>query len=149
MKDLKNILVAVDFNDVVGDLMGYAESLAEKFDAKLWLVHVTAPSPDNIGPEPAPQYLRDFKAEELKDEHRNLQNLCDIFLDKSIAVDALLIIGSTVETVLEEAEKLNCDLLITGTHKHGFFHNLLSENVSLDLFKKSRIPLLTIPIDEE
>ena len=34
MKIFKNILVAVDFNDAVGELMAYAESIAEKFGAK-------------------------------------------------------------------------------------------------------------------
>jgi nucleotide-binding universal stress UspA family protein len=148
MEQLKNILVAVDFNDAVGELLGYAESLAEKFGAKVWVVHVAEPDPDFVGYEPGPQYIRDYKAEDLRDEHRNLQTICKSFLGEEIENEALLIQGSTVETVLEEAKKLKSDLLIVGTHKHSFLHNLLRESVSLELLKKANIPLLAIPIEE-
>jgi len=149
MNDLKTILVAIDFNDAIGELMSYAEMLALKFDAKVWVVHVAAPDPDFVGYEPGPQYIRDFRADELKGEHKQLQDICNTFLAPEIDKGALLIQGSTVETVLAEARKLNADLLIVGNHKHSFLHNLLSESVSLELLKNGNIPLLTIPISEE
>lgn len=149
MSDIKNILVAVDFNDSIGEVMSYAESMALKFEAKVWVVYVAAPDPDFVGYEPGPQYIRDFKADELREEHRRLQNICESFLAPEIESEALLIKGSTVETVMEEAEKLKADLLIVGTHKHSFLHNLLKESVSLKLLKKGNIPLLAIPIDED
>jgi len=147
-KEFKNIMVAVDFNDAVGKLLGYAEALALKFEAKIWVVHVADPDPDFVGYEPGPQYIRDFRADELRDEHKKLQNISNMFLDKKIESTALLIQGSKVETVLNEAKKLKADLLIVGNHKHSFLHNLLSESVSLELLKNGNIPLLTIPIDE-
>jgi nucleotide-binding universal stress UspA family protein len=148
MIQFKNILVAIDFNDAVGELLGYAETLAKQYDAKIWVVHVAAPDPDFVGYEPGPQYIRDFRASELREEHKKLQSMCKIFLDKDIKSEALLIQGSTVETVLEEAKKLNSDLLIVGTHKHSFLHDLLQESVSLKLLKNANIPLLAIPIEE-
>src|SRR5690606_21432080 len=147
--NFKNILVAIDFNDSIGELISYAEGIALKFEAKIWVVHVAAPNPDFVGYEAGPQYIRDIKAEELREEHRNLQNICQAFIDPEIECEALLIQGSTVESVLNEAKKLNADLLIVGTHKHSFLYNLLSENVSLKLLKSAEMPLLAIPIDEE
>lgn len=149
MKEIKNILVAIDFNDTVGELLSYAEGIATKFGAKIWVLHVAAPNPDFVGYEPGPQYVRDVKAEELREEHRSLQSICNTFLDPELECEALLIQGSTVESVIEEAKKLKSDMLIVGTHKHSFFHDLFSENVSLELLKKAEIPLLAIPIDEE
>lgn len=146
--EIKNILVAVDFNDSVGELLGYAESLAQKYDSKIWVVHVAEPSPEFIGYEPGPQYIRDIKADELREEHRNLQSICGIFLDKNIRSEALLIQGSTVEVIIEEVKKLTADLLIVGTHKHGFLYNLLAESVALELLKEADIPVLAIPIPD-
>lgn len=148
MRDLKNILVAVDFNDSVGEILDYAGSIALKFDAKVWVVYVAAPEPDFVGYEPGPQYIRDIRAEELREDHRRLQKISDTFLDSDIETEALLIYGSTVESVIEEAEKLNSDLLIVGTHKHSFFHNLFNESVSIELLKKASIPLLAVPIND-
>ena len=149
MSEIKNILVAIDLNDTYGSLMDHAESLSLKFGSKLWVVHVAEPDPDFVGYEPGPQYIRDFKAEEFREEHRNLQTICDSFLDRDIKAEALLIQGSTVETLLDEAKKLAADLLIIGTHEHSFLQDLFSESVSLKLFKRARIPILAIPIGEE
>lgn len=149
MGTLKNIMVAVDFNDSIGELMVYAESLAQKFGAKIWVLHVADPEPDFVGYEPGPQYIRDIKAEEYREEHHSLQEVCKNFISQEIQSEALLIQGSTVETVMDEARKLNIDLLIVGTHKHSFLHNLLQESVSMELLKKAEIPMLTIPIDED
>ncbi|WP_295182138.1 universal stress protein [uncultured Christiangramia sp.] len=148
MDTFKNIMVAVDFNDSIGELMIFADSLAEKYEAKLWVLHVADPEPDFVGYEPGPQYIRDLQAEEYREEHRSLQQVCDSFISKELERDALLIQGSTVSTVLEEAKKLNVDLLIVGTHKHSFLYNLLNESVSMELIKKAEIPMLTIPINE-
>lgn len=149
MKDIQNIMVAVDFHDSVGDILGFAESLAQKYNARIWVVHVIEPNPDFVGSIAGPQYIEDLEEDDLREEHRTLQSICDTFLDKEIEFKALTIEGSTVDTVLEEASKLEADLLVVGTHKHGFLYNLLSESVSLELFRKVNIPLLTIPIDEE
>ncbi|MCB7482522.1 universal stress protein [Christiangramia sediminis] len=148
MDAFKNIMVAVDFNDSLGELMVYADRLAQKFESKVWVLHVADPEPDFVGYEPGPQYIRDLKAEEYREEHRNLQEVCKNFLSEEVKAEALLIQGSTVETVMSEAQKLKIDLLIVGTHKHSFLHNLLQESVSMELIKKAEIPMLTIPIDE-
>lgn len=149
MREIKNILVAIDFNDTIGDLLAYAEGIALKCGSKVWVVHVTAPNPDLEGTEPAPQYIKEVKEDELQEEHRTLKKICDTFLDPSLECEALLLQGSTVEKVIEEAKKLHSDLLIVGTHKHSFFHNLFAESVSMELLKKAEIPLLAIPIDED
>ena len=141
-------MVAVDFNDSIGELMIYADNFAQKFDSKIWVLHVADPEPDFVGYEPGPQYIRDIKAEEYREEHHNLQEICKNFLSGKVESEALLIQGSTVQTVLEEAKKLQIDLLIVGTHKHSFLHNLLNENVSMELLKKVDIPMLTIPIED-
>ena len=149
MTELKNIMVAVDFNDSVGDLLGFAESLALKYESKIWLVHVAEPDPDFVGMVTGPQYIRDMKAEDLREEHKTLQSLREAFLDGEIESEALTIQGSTVDAVLDEAEKLQIDLIVVGTHKHGFLYNLLSESVSVELLKKINIPMLSIPIEED
>ena len=83
-------MVAIDFNDTVGELLSYAEGMAMKFEAKLWVLHVAAPNPDFVGSEPGPQYERDIQAEELLEAHRNLPSNCVTFLVQELACDALL-----------------------------------------------------------
>lgn len=70
---MKNILVTIDFEEKGQVLIEKAAELAEKFNAKLWLVHVAAPDPDFIGYDVGPQYVRDVLAKDLRNEHKLLQ----------------------------------------------------------------------------
>lgn len=144
---MKNILVAVRFDKSCQRLVDQAADFARKFSAKIWLIHIAAPDPDFVGYEPGPQYIRDDRAQELRHEHQELQELANALSLQGLVCEALLVQGPTVKTILEEANRLQADLLIVGTQEHGFMHNLFSESTSLELFKKTNIPLLTIPIE--
>ncbi len=143
---MKNIFLALDFEENSGQLIEHAMQLAKRFAAKVWIVHIAAPDPDFIGYKVGPQYIRDTRADELRTEHRFLQIVANDFKDTGIDAEALLIQGPTVEMILEEAEKLNSDLIITGSHDHGFLHNALYGNTAKQLLNKSKIPLLIVPI---
>jgi nucleotide-binding universal stress UspA family protein len=149
MNSIKNILVAVDFGVDDQVLLGRASQLAEKFNAKIWVVHIAAPDPDFVGYEPGPQYIRDFRAEDLRTEHKALKAYAENLGKSGIEAEGLLIQGPTVATILEEATKLSIDLFVVGTHKHGFLHRLFNENTPIELAKKSNIPLLVIPLGEK
>lgn len=71
---MKNILVTIDFDVKTTLLIDNAYKLANAFGSKVWLVHIAAPDPDFVGYEIGPQYIRDNRAYELREEHRQLQN---------------------------------------------------------------------------
>ena len=143
---MKNIFLALDFEEKASLLVEHAMQLAKSFGAKVWIVHIAAPDPDFIGYKVGPQYIRDTRATELRGEHRFLQTVAKDFADKGMDAEALLIQGPTVEMILDEAQKLNSDLIITGSHDHGFLHNALHGNTAKELLNKSKIPLLIVPI---
>lgn len=143
---MKNILVAVDFDGQTQKLIDYASAMAEKFGARLWIVHIAAPDPDFVGYEPGPQYIRDIRAEDLRDEHVFLQKEAERLRGKGMATEALLVQGSTVDSILDEAKRLEIDLLIVGSHEHSFLYNAFAENTAMELFKKCKIPMLTLPL---
>ena len=72
---MKNILVAIEFEDKDSKLINKAKEMAEKFGSKVWIVHVAEPDPDFVGYEVGPQYIRDFRGKELRKEHKLLQKL--------------------------------------------------------------------------
>jgi nucleotide-binding universal stress UspA family protein len=147
MNPIKNILVAVDFVGHDEEVLDCARQMAHKFEAKTWIVHIAAPDPDFVGYEPGPQYIRDYRAEDLHTEHKNLKAYADRFVAAGITAEGLLIQGPTVETILEEAAKLKIDLFVVGAHKHGALHRFFSANTPIELAKKTNIPLLIVPLD--
>ena len=144
---MKNLLVTLDFDEQTALLMDKALELAKAFGAKVWLMHIAAPDPEFVGYEVGPQYIRDFRAEDLRNEHRLLQRLAKEFKEEGVEADGLLIQGATIEMILEESNKLNADIIIAGHHEHGFFYNAFVGSVSAQIIKKSKIPVLIVPFE--
>lgn len=145
---MKNILLALDLNASDNVLISHASDYAKKFEAKIWIVHIAEPEPDFVGYDVGPQYIRETRAEELKSQHKTLQKIVDKLTEDGIKCDALLVAGPTAETIQKEVEKLSIDLLIMGSHKHGFLYETFVGHTSIKLLKKLSIPLLIVPLDE-
>ena len=143
---MKNILVTVDLEDNSRVLVEKAAELAEKFDSMVWVVHITEPDPGFVGYKEGPQYVRDNRADEIKHEHHQIREYKDILKAKGIKAEGLLIIGSTIEMILSEMNKLNIDLIIIGHHKHSFMYKIFGEVTDLSVLKKSKVPLLIVPL---
>lgn len=143
---MKNILVTIDFEEKGQVLIDKAAELAKKFKSKLWLVHVAAPDPDFIGYDVGPQYIRDVLAKDLRNEHKLLQGFTNQLKEKNIEAEALLVQGTTIETVVELTEKLAIDLIVIGKHEHGFLHKTFMVSTDESLLEKSNIPVLIVPL---
>jgi nucleotide-binding universal stress UspA family protein len=143
---MKNILVGIDFHDKTQLLIDKACELSKKYNAKIWLLHAAAPEPDFVGYEVGPKYIREFRALELKKEHKLLTEYTDQLKRKKVKADGLLIPGSTIDVIMEESEKLKIDLIIIGRHKHSFMYNIFFDNHTSEIIKNSDIPVLVIPL---
>ena len=144
---MKNILVTIDFNKNEHILVDKAFELAEQFDSKIWLLHIAAPDPDFVGYDVGPQYVRDSRAKELRKEHRHLEELSKTLKEKGVKAEGLLVQGATIEMILAESKKLNIDLIIAGHHDHNFLYKAFVGSVSGKIVKRSKIPVLLVPID--
>ncbi len=143
------LLVAIDFSPATEKIMESVKALVCKLDSKVWLLHVAMPDPDFVGYEVGPDTEREFVAKKFQEEHRKIHELADELKKAGIDVTPLLVQGATVETILEKAEELNVDAIITGSHGKGAVYRLLVGSVSEALLHKSRIPLVIIPVKED
>ena len=67
---------------------------------------------------------------------------------QGIASESLLIQEVTIEMIILESKKLNINFIIAGYHEHGFLYNAIVGSVSAQIMKKSKIPVLILPLDE-
>ena len=145
---MKTILVIIDFDNNDQLLIEKASQLADAFDSKIWILHIAAPDPEFVGYDVGPQYIRDFRAEDLRKEHKRLQEYALKLNDQGIEAEGLLVQGATIEMVIDEAKKLKADLIVTGHREHGFFYRSLIGSVSSEVIKKSKIPVLIVPLEQ-
>ena len=142
---MKNIAVALDLGESSELLLRQAKVLAHANNSKVWLLHVAAPDPDFVGYEVGPKYIRNDRADQLKKEHHQLADLKKGLVERDINAEALLIQGPIVQTLLEELDKLNIDLLIIGKKGHGLLYRAIMGSVFSAIVQKINIPLLAIP----
>jgi len=142
---MEAILAALDFSAVASSVLERATEMAERFGARLWLVHVAAPEPEFVGYDPGPQAARDHRALDLREEHRRVQRWAEALRARGIDATALLIQGHPVEKILEEADRLHVEMIVLGSHGRGALARLVLGSVSEGVVRRSMCPVLIVP----
>ncbi|MBW9266294.1 MAG: universal stress protein [Candidatus Thiodiazotropha sp. (ex. Lucinisca nassula)] len=139
------ILAVVDLSESTANIVEKAEELAIALLAKLWLLHVAEPEPDFVGYDVGPQSVRDTLSQKFHDQHRQLQEIAERMRGNGIDATALLFQGSTVETILHEASRLDVDMIVIGSHGRGAMYHLLMGSVTEGVLHAAKCPILVVP----
>ncbi len=137
---LKNILLAFDGSEYSNRALQYAKTLAERFEATLWLVHIFTHTSDLLGYEDYEKFYSKRKAggQTLLDEA--LQELSNTRLD----VREELQEGPEAESILNIAKNCQADLIVMGTRGHGTLKGLLVGSVSRKVIHHSSCPVMVV-----
>lgn len=143
------ILVAIDLSPASARVIQVAERVAGPMSAEVWVLHVAEAEPSFVGYDAGPDVVRDQVAREFRDEHRGVQAHADTLRNAGLEATALLIQGPIVETTLTEAERLEADLLIVGSHGFGALYDLVVGSSSRGILKATEIPVLVVPVKKD
>jgi nucleotide-binding universal stress UspA family protein len=143
------ILVAVDLSAATARIVEVTERIAKGMSGEAWILHVAEAEPDLVGFDAGPKVVRDQVAKEFREEHKQVQQYADTLREAGIEATALLIRGPIVDTVLQEAQRLEVDLIIVGSHGFGALYDLLVGSESRGILKKSEIPVLVVPVKDD
>ena len=160
---MKRILVPIDFSDVTPPVIDLARQLAKALDAEIHLVHIkelsAVATPGALGydlagmPELAPMSGVPVPAFEPMAEplpENEGQKLKLAKWQEEIAQDGIKVslhepTGTAAEEILNQADKLDADLIVMGTHGHGAVYNLLVGSATKGVLKHSTRPVLLVP----
>ena len=142
------LLVAVDMSSITETIIDKVIEIGLKINPQIWLVHVVQPDPDFVGYDVGPQTERDFIAKKYQQKHRDLQSLAEPMKAKGLKVTPLLLQGPPVSTILEEADDIDADMIITGSHGHGMMYDIFVGSVSKEVLHRSTRPVLIIPVKD-
>jgi nucleotide-binding universal stress UspA family protein len=141
-----NILVAVDLSPASEKVVEAARGIAELTGATVYILHVAEPDPDFVGYDAGQEVARTQVVQELRREHRAVQALAEDLRGEGLDATALLVRGPTVQTTLKEAENLKAGLIVVGTHGHGAVYDVLIGSYSAGIIRRSKLPVLVVPI---
>ncbi len=143
---MKKILAAIDFSDATSKVLSTAAGLATALDADVLVLHVAPPDPDFIGFEVGPDVVREYRAHELREEHRELLKHVEELRGEGLRVHGLLIEGPTAKMILERAEKFDAAFLVLGSHGHGMLKAAIMGSAVEAVIHKSRRPVIVVPV---
>ena len=157
---MKCILVPIDFSDVTPPVIDLARQLARALGAEVHLLHVkefTAAMPGTLGydlagmPELAPMSgVPGFESmpETIPEDEGHTSKLAK--WQAQIAQDGIKVsshepTGTVAEEILNQADELNADLIVMGTHGHGAMYNLLVGSATKGVLKHTTRSVLLVP----
>ncbi len=143
------VLVAVDLSGATARVIQVTERISKAMAGEVRVLHVAEAEPDFVGYDAGPEVVRDQVAKEYRDEHRGVQAHAESLRQAGIEASALLIRGAIIETILNEAQRFEADLLIVGSHGFGAMYDLLVGSSSRGVLKRSEIPVLVVPVRED
>lgn len=65
--------------------------------------------------------------------------------NEGLDASAAMLIGSPVHLILEEAARLNPEMIVLGSHGHGLVHHLVLGSVASDVLKQAACPVVVVP----
>lgn len=139
MRDITRILCAVDFSEFSQHAVDHAAALAHWYGAQLTILHVFVNRPVLDLPPPP---MADADREQIDTNlHRLVAHVpVEVRLDLRVreAADAH-------REILKEAEAVNADLLVLGTHGRSGFERLMLGSVTERVIRKASCPTLIVP----
>jgi nucleotide-binding universal stress UspA family protein len=161
---MKRILVPIDFSDATPPVIDLARQLAKGLDAEIHLVHVkeltAAAAPGALGyglagmPELAPMSgvpvpVFDPLPQPIPEDEDQKSKLAQ--WQREIDQDGIKVslhepTGAVAEEILNQADVLHADLIVMGTHGHGAMYNLLVGSATKGVLKRSKRPVLLVPV---
>lgn len=148
---MKKILLTIDDCDSTSTASPIVErtlELAGAFSSKVWIIHVV---PDSRHQEPFnvdSNTLRREVAGELRNQHDYLNRLAECLRGRGVDAVAHLLEGPTIRTILEEAERLEVDLIILGCHKHNLLLGVLTEFAAEGVLSRCPRPVMFVPMPD-
>jgi len=153
VKEIKKILLPIDFSDASPTLLQYGVYLAEKYDARIFIVFVTE-DPITYAGLSYPNYselpLTDIPFNRLgEDLTTYARERMENFLKKNmtsrgVAYQSTILLGHVAEEIIDYANKETIDLIIIGTHGFKGLNRMLLGSVAEKVIKLAPCPVMTI-----
>ena len=142
--ELRHILYATDFGEETRHGLPYALSLAEEHHAKMTLLHVSpepAPSLQDLAPGAMPTPAR---AEVLAYNEAELRKMIPSDAQLATHPEFVVELGDAPELILENARKLDVDLVVMGVKRPMPLATHLMTGIAYRVVCEAPCPVLTV-----
>ena len=138
---VQHILVPIDFSPYADQALEYAIELAQKFQARLTLLHVVDLSPMAVGTMFAYSFEGYLQAMETEAK-QHMQILLNRVHQKGLLVETVIIHDVPFQAVIDTAQDKGVDLIVMGTHGRTGLTHVLIGSVAEKVVRLAPCPVL-------
>jgi nucleotide-binding universal stress UspA family protein len=162
--EIQKILYVTDLSANARYAFGYAVSLANRYDARITVMHVVeelssfarSMVEEILGEKRWAERIKDKEAEVIKNLQSRLDEFCNAVRDEQpscpFVVDKILVVtGHPVDQICRHAKKMNADLIVMGSRGKGGLADVTLGSTSRRVLKQGVTPVMVIrlPRDED
>ena len=141
--NIERILVPLDFSDNTPAILDWAAHLAEEHASRMILLHAYHLPVEFQQLEGA--YLPpDFWASVRSEAEQQLGEYAETLRGRGLAVETAVCEGYAATVIVEEAARLDADLIVIGTHGLSGLKHLLLGSIAERVVQKAPCPVLTV-----
>jgi nucleotide-binding universal stress UspA family protein len=143
MITLQKILVPTDFSDLSQQALEFALSLADRFRAKLYLMHVwELPMTGSLlPPEPYPESVL---TEEQTAGEKHLTKVANELKASGFDVEPVFVFGKPYMEIVKAATDFDVDLIVLASHGRSGVSHLLLGSVAEKVVRLAPCPVFTV-----
>lgn len=143
MVNIKNILCPIDYSVYSEMALKYAIEFAEKYQAKLYLMHVLDIRVYDIN-DPDLYNVNIIDEETIHKLRERLLKCVNEDAKNKISVEAIIIQGVPFAEIIKAAKECKIDLIVLGTHGRTGLSHAIMGSVAEKVVRKAPCPVLTI-----
>ena len=144
MREIKKILLPIDFSGASIKILQYAIFLAEKYNAKIFIVSVVE-YPYTLSGLPSSKLGSEYEEQMIRIAEKKMTSFLEDNMDQiPISLKSSVLFGHAAKRIISYAEMESFDLIIIGTHGHKGLEKMLFGSVAEKVIKLAPCPVLTI-----
>ncbi len=151
---IKKILYATDLSEGASHAFGYALRLALCNEAKISIINVYEKLTNQTNIQMRSEDLQTAKNKLAEKIRVRLHLYCEKEKNgegeyEKIVENIYIAFGQPVEEILDHARKGNYDMIVMGTHGHGYLFSALIGSTAKKMVKESEIPVFVVRLPEK
>lgn len=148
MAQYKTILFATDFSEGAQKAVEHARTLATMSGATLHLLHVITELSDKRRKRVPSDVIDTFIREVTRQANEDMEHFIKLHFSgsqaQSLEITHQVEVGSGYETILEESQRIQADLIVMGTHGRTGLEKVLVGSTAERVVRSSLVPVLTV-----
>lgn len=142
---MKTVLAPIDFSDISDRVIEQAITVARAIGARLVLLNIVQPPAVLTSEYTETDVATEFCTRAERDSAGRLVELQKRLRDAGVTAHAIHQVGPPGQRIVEQAERLDADYIVIGSHGHGAFYDLLVGSTTSRILRRAGCPIIVVP----